>query len=228
MNRLPFFLIISGTMLYLGAQSWHGQFIKAQNHIYIERGTVPVTLQKVIAGPCQGLAADANILSVFTIYDLIRSRSLSPEQQKHAWKQLSGYLDAASQIDPWFKDTYRLSSGLLAFSPDGMNDAINILQRGSSARTWDWETPFLAGFIAHDRLHDDKMAFEFMKLAAQRPDAPPSAIRLASKFLNNESGIDVSIIFLEQMLKMLPERYHAPIKQRIKELGLESIQVKGK
>lgn len=209
-------LIVSGSVLYMSAR-----FIQPvlPNYSYkTEAGPAPATVQAIVAGPFKGLASDYNILSVFTMYDYIKHAPLDKAGKQQAWQQLSSYLHRAQSLDPWFMDTYRLTIGLLAFSEGFASDAIQMLETGSNHISWDWRLPFFAGFIAYDRLNDQKKAFEFMQKSISRPNAPPLAIGLASRFLQKEKGSEASIIFLEYMLQTMPKGYHGPIKKRIEKL----------
>ncbi len=208
--------IISGCVLYAGARL--SQPIVPNYSYAMESGPAPANTQAIAAGPFKGLVSDYNILSVFTMYDHIKKKPLSQAQRKLAWQQLSSYLHNAQHLDPWFNDTYRLTVGLLAFQKGLALDAVQILNMGSDYIDWDWKLPFYAGFIAYDRLNDQKMAYEFMQEAISRPNVPPLAIGLTSHFLQKEKGHEASMMFLEYLLQTMPKAYHDPIKQRIERL----------
>jgi hypothetical protein len=212
--------IISGCTLYICARLIQPSL---QSHSrQIETGPSPAIIQSIAAGPFKGLASDFNILSVFTMYDHITHAPLNEHEKHLAWEHLSSYLHRAQNLDPWFKDTYRLTIGLLAFSEGFASDAVQILEAGSDQISWDWKLPFYAGFIAYDRLNDRQKAFELMQKAISRPNVSPLAIGLASRFLQKEKGSEASIFFLEYMLQTMPKKYHGPIKKRIEELTQNS------
>jgi hypothetical protein len=212
--------IISGCTLYICARLIQPSL---QSHSrQIETGPSPAIIQSIAAGPFKGMASDFNILSVFTMYNHIKSAPLDKAQQQMAWQHLSSYLNRAQSLDPWFRDTYRLTIGLLAFSDGFASDAVQILEAGSAQISWDWKLPFYAGFIAYDRLNDRQKAFELMQESISRPNVSPLAIGLASRFLQKEKGSEASIFFLEYMLQTMPEKYHGPIKNRIKRLRDEA------
>jgi hypothetical protein len=188
----------------------------------IATGPASKIVQSIAAGPYKGLASDFNILAVFTMYDHIKHAPLNENEQHLAWQHLSSYLQRAQDLDPWFKDTYRLTIGLLAFSEGFASDAVQILETGSKQMTRDWKLPFFAGYIAYDRLNDHQKAFELMQESISRPNVPPLAIGLASRFLQKESGQEASILFLEYLLQTMPEKYRGPIKSRIKRLRDEA------
>ena len=213
--------IISGCTLYICTRLIQPVL---QNHSHeMETGPSPAIIQSIAAGPFKGLASDFNILSVFTMYNHIKFAPLDEAQQQVAWQQLSSYLHRAQSLDPWFMDTYRLTIGLLAFSDGFASDAVQILEAGSKHISWDWKLPFYAGFIAYDRLNNQQKAFELMQESISRPNVSPLAIGLASRFLQKEKGPEASVLFLEYMLQTMPNKYHGPIKKRIKELKRKTI-----
>jgi len=184
-------------------------------------GPTSLIVQKVIAGPALGLGADANILSIFSVFSIIDARTLSFSEQQKAWLYLYRYLQHAQSFDPWFWDINRLSSGLLINQEKFQRKAIAILEKGAISRPWDWETPFIAGYLAHDLLKDDALALSLMKEAAQRPGAPSMIVGLAAKFMQKELTIADTITFLTMMKKSLPKEYGSEIESKIKKLRQE-------
>jgi len=178
--------------------------------------------QKMLAGPFAGAAADFNLLAVFSIYDVIRTQS---GDHNALWQKLHARLTAAQQLDPWFWDIYRLTTGLMAFREQGTSAAVDLLSKGANARTWDWEMPFMAGYLAHDFLHDDKRASALMSEAIRRPNAPPLAVGLASQFLQASEGSEASIRFLYYLSASLPIEYRDVINARIARLQQEKKKV---
>ncbi len=184
-------------------------------------GPTSLIVQQVIAGPALGLGADANILSIFSMFSIIDARTLSFSDQQKAWLYLYRHLQHAQSFDPWFWDINRLSSGLLINQHKFQRKAIAILEKGSASRPWDWETPFIAGYLAHDLLKDDGLALSLMKEAAQRPGAPSMIVGLAAKFMQKELTIADTIAFLTMMKKSLPKEYGSEIESKIKKLKQE-------
>jgi len=183
-----------------------------------QSGGLPPAAQQVLAGPFAGVASDLNIMNVFSIYDEVRKH---PDDDDLLWVKLHQRLLAAQTLDPWFWDVYRLTTGLMGFHKQGTAAAVEILAKGSEARYWDWETPFIAGYLAHDILHDDKRAYELMRIAVERPNAPSLAIGLAARFLQSSKDTAASLQFLHQLKASMPPQYRGAIDARIKKLTLE-------
>ncbi|WP_231368663.1 hypothetical protein [Mariprofundus ferrooxydans] len=202
-----------GLCLY-GMALFHNQTGSLQQSVFLTGG-LPPSAQKIISGPFVGAAADFNLLSVFSIYEGIRRQ---PADNNALWKKLHTRLLAAQELDPWFWDVYRLATGLMAFHKQGTSAAVDLLSKGAKARTWDWEMPFMAGYLAHDFLHDDKRAATLMSEAIKRPNAPPLAIGLASEFLNTSEGSAASLRFLHYLQTSMPAEYRGVIDARIARL----------
>jgi len=205
--------MILGLLLY-GMTLFHHQTRQADGVSFFTGG-LPPSAQKVIAGPFAGAASDFNLLGVFSIYGVIRNQ----KQSNHAlWEKLHRRLFAAQALDPWFWDVYRLAIGLMAFHKQGTASAVDLLSKGAAARTWDWEMPFMAGYLTHEYLHDDKRAYALMSEAVKRPNAPSLAVGLASQFLKASAGSEASIRFLRYLKTSLPAEYRGVIDARIARL----------
>ncbi|MDQ6975851.1 MAG: hypothetical protein Q9M22_04700 [Mariprofundaceae bacterium] len=222
-TSLIFFLIfLVGLSLHALGKEWGVANIGSDNRTYIT-GPTALIVQQALAGPCLGLGADANILSVFTVYAELKDHlDLADDDEQRLWLYIYQHLKHAQTFDPWFWDINRLSSGLLMNQKRFQKRAVGLLQRGSNARTWDWETPFVAGFMAHDLLGDDVLALSLTKEASYRPGAPSIVISFSAKLMEKNIGIKDSIDFLRAMKKLMPKLYSDEINAKI--LALEKKQ----
>jgi len=170
-------------------------------------------LTRAWAGAVPGLAADTSILKIFDIYDRIRT---SPEHDRDKWwDQLSFYLHKAQSMDPYFKDAYRLTEGLLAYEGKRTYEAIGLL---SASEKWlNSADPLIAASsLAHYDLNDDKLAIALATKAINKPDAQDLTIGFATSLIRQNSGCREAIAFMYSRLKLLPERYRQGITNRIK------------
>ena len=211
--------LVIGLCLYGMALSHHQRGSLQQPTLFT--GGLPPSAQKVVFGQFVGAAADFNLLSVFSIYEGIRKQ---PTDNNVLWQKLHARLLAAQELDPWFWDVYRLATGLMAFHKQGTSTAVDLLSKGAKARTWDWEMPFMAGYLAHDFLHDDKRAATLMAEAIKRPNAPPLAVGLASQFLSASEGSAASLRFLHYLRTSMPAEYRGVIDARIARLQQKNKQ----
>jgi len=179
---------------------------------------LPVAAQLALAGPFRGWMADADLLAAFSVYYLMThpEPGQAGERPRLA-RHLASLLDAASRLDPRFKDVHRVTGGVLAFEPGYARQAIAIMERGARAGT-DWEPPLVAGFLAHELLGDDDWAVRLLKLAATKPGAPPLALGVAARIIAKRHSIGDSVRFLRAMERSLPEEYRGAIELRIRKL----------
>jgi len=219
------FLIIGVILHIVGKQA--GTLQEQDKHTLFITGPSSLIVQQAIAGPCLGLASESNVLSIFALYWSIKEKNLSKEDQHQAWSYLYHHLQQAQSFDPWYWDVYRLTNGLLVYQEAFQQEAFDILVRGAEARTWDWEVPFIAGFLAHDVIKDDELAFHLMNMAIHKEDAPITVIGLAAKFLSKTETVEDSVNFLRTLKSTVPKGYATYIDIRIKELLGESVHGKG-
>jgi len=213
----PITIILIGTLLYAHGKQTNHDVANVVLADFTQTEPAPFLLQTALAGPTKSLASNVNILHVFILYDHI-SNHAATNHKDNSWQHLETRLQIASKLDPYFWDTYRLTTGLLAYREGRGNKAIALLERGSQYRTWDWETPFLAGFLAYDVLGDTQLAAALMQTSATRPNAPDIAMALAARFLSQSASPEEGIKFLIRMKSLLPENMRAMIEWRIKQL----------
>jgi len=222
--RLPLWaaLLLPGCLIYA-----YSTFSTHQNPLSIKAWQAPplgIAMQKLFAGQYLGLAADYNLLRVFSLYDLQPHSDNRATEGQNLWPQIQQHLINATRLDPYFKDSYRLITGLLAFQPKRADLAVKLLEYGSAYRTRDWEIPFVAAFLSHEMLKDDQRAFKLMREAATRPGAPPLAAALAARFLRKNVGLAASIQFLEYLKTILPKNYWPSLQKRIQKLQQEGAE----
>jgi len=183
-----------------------------------------ILLQRAWAGAMPAIAADLAVLNIFNIY--ANSQLYPPSSREPWWSHLHNQLRTGQDMDPYFRDIYRLTEGLLAFEAGKMEEAVALLAK-SEAFLNSSDPLLVASFIAHQELHNDKLAIELATKATQKPDAQPLAIGYATSLLKNESGCQIAFQFLAGRFHAMPEKYQQGIKRRIRELLL-SEECKGK
>jgi len=164
-------------------------------------------LDRTWAGAVPGIAADVAVLEIYNIY----ARARSEHGPNAPWRdQLYFELRSAQAMDPYFRDVYRLTEGLLAYEALRWKEAVDIL--ASSSTTLNSADPLLAAsFIAHQYLHNDKLAMRLARQAIKKPDASQLTIGFATALIRKRSGCKMALAFLESRLHTLPERYRQGI-----------------
>jgi len=168
-------------------------------------------LDRAWAGAVPGIAADAAVLEIYNIY----ARAGKGQEQNAAWRdQLDFELRRAQAMDPYFRDVYRLTEGLLAYDAQRWKEAVDLL---AASEPWlNSADPLLAAsFIAHQYMHDDVLAIQLAKKAMTKPDASDLTIGFATALIRKQGGCRMALAFLETRLHTLPERYRQGILNRI-------------
>jgi len=200
-------------MLLIPVSRSHQQVLNLESR-HESEAPVPLMLDLMLSGPARGFSSDLDILKVFSIF---YQADQHPESGASLWPSLAAYLERSQRKDPYFIDTYRLACSLLAYDANMPEKAVQLVREGLPFLE-SWDIPFLAGFIAHDKLHDDRLAFALMKSAAEMKNAPPLTLNLAFRFLSKAEGPEAAIAFLTKMARTLPKQYRKGIIKRILQL----------
>ena len=170
------------------------------------------------AGPVPAFAADMAVLKIFNIYD--QATAMPAENRAPWWSALKYQLHLGQDMDPYFRDIYRLTEGLLAYEAQDMQAAINILSL--SEPYLNSSDPLLVGaFIASQELKNNELAIQLAIKAADKPDANPLALGFAGSLIKGQSGCGAALAFLNSRLGSVPEKYQQGIIRRIRKLQQE-------
>jgi len=172
------------------------------------------------AGPVPGFAADMAVLSIFNIY--AQAQTLPTGNRAPWWLALKYQLQLGQDMDPYFRDIYRLTEGLLAYEAQDIRGAIHILSM--SERYLNSADPLLvAAFLAHQELKDSMLAVSLARRAAEKPDSNALTLGFATSLIRGQSGCKAALAFLYSRLNAMSAEYQQGIIRRIK-----SLQEKGK
>ncbi len=211
---LPLVVVVLSLLLFQIRDSSHAFY--EQNRTQSWATEYSATADRVLAGAVPGIFSDFLMLDVFSIY-YEAQQAKKPSEMKY----VNTYLSRAQSLDPKFFDVYRLASSILAYDANMPNEAVALLKKGMVQRPYVWEFPFFAGFLAHDLLKDDKLAYELMSSVADRENTPVMVLTLASRFLESSSTKEDAILFLKGLLQLVPEGNREGIKKRIEALKHE-------
>jgi hypothetical protein len=173
---------------------------------------------RIWAGPVPAFAADMAVLNIFNVYT--QATNTSADNRTAWWTALKYQLHLAQHMDPYFRDVYRLTEGLLAYEAQDMQGTINILSK--SELYLNSSDPLLvAAFIAHQELENKSLALTLAKRAADKPDASPIVLGFASSLIKGQGGCKAALAFLNSRLDTIPEKYQQGIIRRIRKLQEE-------
>lgn len=167
------------------------------------------------AGAVPGLAADMAVLNIFNIY--ARATAVPATERDPWWAALKYQLRHGQHMDPYFRDIYRLTEGLLAWEAQDMRAAVHILSM-SEPYLQSADPLLAAAFIARQELGDQALAGSLAGRAAGQPDSNELVLAFASNLIRGQSGCKAALAFLESRLLTLPEPYRQGIIRRIDRL----------
>ncbi len=187
---------------------------------------LPSALLKITALEFQGLASDIFFIKSMVFIGEAPLRKESPRVKEWEWQWWAKVLDTATDLDPYFLDPYYYANAFLPWDAGKVEEANNLLKKGTHYRDWDWMLPFFIGFNDFYFLQNDSEAAEFLMEAARRPGADPMFASIASRLAFKENRTETAIYFLEQTAKTmedrnLKERYEIRIKALRSVLVLE-------
>jgi tetratricopeptide (TPR) repeat protein len=153
------------------------------------------TLLKVISGPFKGMTA--NYLNIKAAVFMGGAWEVTQEDREIVYMLLKQSL----YLDPLFFQTGYYTQGLLAWRKGMHEKAIEILTYHAEQRYWDWEPMFYVGFNYFYYLQDYDSAARYMRLAAERPGAPPIAANLAARLAHRSGQTLTAIALLKTMVE---------------------------
>lgn len=170
----------------------------------------PPEVLNFLAGEFKGMVAN---------YLLLEAASFIGSHEKASaddWEALTRLLDQSNRLDPYFRQTYRLSQATLPWEAGEVEKAIEILERSRKHLPWDWEPGFFIGFDYYYFLNDNMTASQKLMEASKVPCAPLPLATLASRLASRAGKTDAAIDFLVAIYKNTDDedtREH--LKQRI-------------
>ncbi|HYA87069.1 MAG TPA: hypothetical protein VEI57_08415 [Nitrospirota bacterium] len=120
---------------------------------------------------------------------------------KNDYVWLYNNLLVTTELDPYFQDPYYFGNAIFTWGAGAINDADVLLEKGTNARTWDWQLPFFLGFNKFYFLHDNKGGADDLLIAAKRPGAWDGLPMLASRLYSDAGRTENAIDFLEIIAK---------------------------
>jgi len=88
-------------------------------------------------------------------------------------------LDILTTFDPYFVHAYTLGSLMLTHDAKRPDQAMALLKKGMRADINEWRTPFIYGLIHYVFLRNYKTALAYLRISAQKPNAPDMPKRWA-------------------------------------------------
>ena len=121
------------------------------------------------------------------------------------------YLDTVfnliTDLDPLYKDPYRIGAMIMSLQKHGDQAehkaaVVRLYEKGMGAMPDDWEIAEIAAWDAYLVMQDTELAVRWMGVAASRPDAPNTMMRLYARWRDDIHGwtVEDSITYWEEVV----------------------------
>lgn len=172
--------------------------IETLNENFDNKVVISGKMLKLSALEFRGLVADTKVFSAIMYLGKLFY------EQKHFndndWDWFYATLSAASELDPYFFDTYYFGSFMLAWEAKRPHEALSLLSQGIKHRPNDYKLMFIAGFIYYEQLEDRKKSAEYITRAARIKGAPTYYATLAARLEHDSGHYSTAAVFLVEMI----------------------------
>ena len=160
------------------------------------RGLIlPPPVVKLLALEFKTITADFLFSRASQYYGGRSSRPGVWTKSDYVW--LYNNLLVITELDPYFEDPYYFGNAIFTWGAGAVNEADKLLEKGTNARTWDWQLPFFLGFNKFYFLHENKEGADDLLIAAKRPGSWEGLPMLAARLYSNTGRTENAIDFLE-------------------------------
>lgn len=166
----------------------------------VRRQLVPTALLQLTSFEHRGLVSDFLFLEALVHYGKTLERDESPRIKDWEWPWIEGMLAASTDLDSYFYDPYYFGNAIMTWEGKRFQKANLLLDKGITARVWDWRLPFFAGFNAYYFMNDNEQAARYFMESSRRPDVSPMIATLAVRMANRASRTESALLFIGEML----------------------------
>jgi len=145
----------------------------------------------------------------------------SRRMSRRDYDRLAVLIGIVGNLDPRFVVPYLLGGILLGDSPDHVEVALDILEKGGNNHPADWRFPFYTGYIRYFSLGDPLEGGKVLMVASRIPGSPPYLPLLATRMLSEGKKPETALAFLSAMLKQETD----PARQEILNRRLREVIV---
>lgn len=173
-----------------------------------------ITLLKAISGDFNSIISE-----VYFTYGSVLLGNFDRSSPLEDWEYVYQVLKLSRDLDPYFKDPYRLVQGIYPWIPKMPDKAISFLKKGLAFRTWDGFLPYYIGFDYYFFLRNYKKSANYLFISAKISHNPFMAT-LASKIAYKGGDVETGITFLTNMYE---KTRNGPVRRSIR-MRLEALK----
>lgn len=195
-------LALLAVPLMLGSHFIHKELPTTKGPEAVEQVFVPPgSLLSVLSLGHQRLVADLLWLQAIQYYGdkLIRRTNQMPN--------LAPFFQAITDLDPAFERAYSFGAYALADDLKSPDQALALLEKGIRANPEAWGLVNQAGFISYFYLKNPLRAAGYFSKAAENPEAPPLARRLAARLYASGGDHELSLALWKDIYDTAPDSY---------------------
>jgi len=133
-------------------------------------------------------------------------------------------IDVVTTLDPWVDHPYRFAALWMTEGEANVRTAIALLRRGIEYHPDEWRNWFYLGFDHFYYLGETEEAADALQQASSLPGSPTYLPRLVARLRSADADIDVSVVFLRQLLDTTEDDG----KRAVYQAALDEIEVEQK
>jgi hypothetical protein len=131
-------------------------------------------------------------------------------------------VDVLTDVDPAFTFAYQATGVMLTVYGHLPVESAAILAKGIRNNPGVWELPFFLAYDYYYELHQPKMAAEYLRMAAELPNAPEYLPKLAARMTVESGDSEAALEFLQRIYQQTKnETLRQALELRMREVVAE-------
>jgi hypothetical protein len=137
----------------------------------------------------------------------MRAVQLSGSLEPAAEPAIADLMEVVTDLNPWVDHPYRFTAVWLTGTPETVERANRVLEKGIAHHPRDWRNRYHLGFNQFFYLERPLVAAETLEGALGLPGAPRYLPRLIARLRSSGGGIETASTFLRHLLETTQDEY---------------------
>lgn len=164
-----------------------------------EFGQLPSAVVQAASLEFNGIVSDYLLFKTMTYMGLRLIEKKNPTMDE--WQVIHQMLERITDLDPGFFDPYLFAEMMLVWHAGMIDETNALLEKGGQHRPYDYRPYYFIGFNYLYFEKDAEKAAPYLRLAAERPNAPNYIRGLASRVSVYAGELSIGIFFLEGLIQ---------------------------